>query len=269
MAGVAVAERFRDTFTKLRAFEVFKEGYTRACFLDADMVAMQNPDDVFDTDMPRDWLASTHACICTPDETAWKPAAWVKENCPYTTLTAPDQVCDDISSRPTYGLLNGGLFLFYPTEDLWTQMMGFFNYSERLKDYQFPDQDFLADFFRDKWKSLSWKYNALKTHPYIHPMMYSKDTVVILHYIVDKPWERRVSSKGVGGHKGRDGDVHLWWENFYDDWLKTQEEQSKTMQIMRGLVYTQEPFTEQVPLTFVPGKAEDVKPYEEVMKWQE
>lgn len=165
-AGIAVAERFRDTFTKLRAFEVYKLGFTRACFLDADMAVFQNPDDVFDTSMPRDWIASTHACVCTPDRTPdhWAPAAWQKGNCGYTPLTKPDQVNLDVSSRPTYGLLNGGLFVFYPCEEIWVRMMGFFNTTERLKEYQFPDQDFLADFFRNKWRPVSWKYNALKTH---------------------------------------------------------------------------------------------------------
>ena len=269
MAGVAVAERFRDTFTKLRAFEVYKQGYTRACFLDADMAVFQNSDDVFDTDMPRDWIASTHACICTPDSASWAPAAWQKGNCAYTTLTAPDQVPEDTLSRPTYGLLNGGLFLFYPTEDLWIQMMGFFNYTERLKDYQFPDQDFFADFFRNKWKPISWKYNAIKTHPYIHPLLWDKQKVVILHYIVDKPWERKVSAEGIGGHKGRDGEIHLWWEAIYDGWLKTQKTGSKTLEVMDKLVYTEEPVTERTPLKHVPGTLEDIKPYAEMMGWED
>jgi len=267
MAGIAVAERFRDTFTKLRAFEVFKQGFTRACFLDADMAAFQNPDDVFDTDMPRDWIASTHACVCTPDHSDWAPAAWVKGNCAYTPLTSPDSIAEDISSRPTYGLLNGGLFMFYPTEDLWTRMMGFFNYTERLKDYQFPDQDFLADFFRNRWRSISWRYNAIKTHPYIHPPLWSRDTLVILHYIVDKPWERKLNSEGIGGHMGRDGETHKWWWDIYSTWLETQKDNSKTLSVMNKLVGQQEPFTKYVPLTWVPGKPEDVKPYDEIMGW--
>lgn len=267
MAGVAVAERFRDTFTKLRAFEVYKQGFSRACFLDADMAAFIDPDDVFETDMPRDWIAATHACVCTPDPSNWAPKAWQKGNCAYTLLQDPNQVAEDISSRPTYGLLNGGLFLFYPTEDLWVRMMGFFNYTERLKDYQFPDQDFLADFFKTKWRPLSWKYNAIKTHPYIHPPLWSKDKVVILHYIVDKPWDRRVSSDGIGGHKGRDGEIHLWWEKCYDSWKQTQKSDSKALAVLDRVVYTQEPITETTPLTFVPGTPDDVKSYEESMDW--
>lgn len=264
-AGVAVAERFRDTFTKLRAFEVYKLGFARACFLDADMAVFQNPDDVFDTDMPRDWIASTHACVCTPDPTNWAQPAWQKGNCAYTPLTNPTQVADDTSSRPTYALLNGGLFLFYPTQELWVRMMGFFNASDRLKHYQFPDQDFLADFFRNKWKAVSWKYNAIKTHPYIHPPLWSQDVLVILHYIVDKPWERHLSDTGIGGHKGRDGYTHQWWIDMYRDWLATQSENSKTLQVMDQLTFKEKPFTKESPLTFVPGTPADVKSYAELM----
>lgn len=264
-AAIAVAERFRDTYTKLRAFEVYKLGFTRACFLDADMAVFQNPDDVFDTDMPRDWIASTHACVCCPDPNNWAPPAWQKGNCAYTTLTKPNHVANDTSTRPTYGLLNGGLFLFYPSEDLWVRMMGFFNRSERLKDYQFPDQDFLADFFRNKWRAVSWKYNALKTHPYIHPAMWSEDVLVILHYIVDKPWERRLSDKGIAGHKGRDGHTHRWWIALYEDWLTTQSEDSKTLRIVGKLTFSEAPFTETTPLTFVPGTPVDIKSYSELM----
>lgn len=268
-AGVAVAERFRDTFTKLRAFEVYKLGFSRACFLDADMAVFQNPDDVCNIAMPRDWIASTHACVCIPDGADWAPHSWQKGNCPYTTLTKPDQVAEDTSSRPTYGFLNGGLFVFYPNEELWTRMMGFFNSSERLKDYQFPDQDFLADFFRCKWKAVSWKYNAIKTHPYIHPALWSEDELVILHYIVDKPWERRISDKGIAGHMGRDGYTHKWWCELYEDWRQAQSTSSKALQIVETMTYNEKPFTEEVPLKFVPGTLADIKPYAVLMGWEQ
>lgn len=265
----SVAERFKDTFTKLRAFEVYKNGFTRACFLDADMAAFQNPDTIFDTKIPRDWIACNHSCVCNLDHDSWAPDAWQKGNCAYTTLTRPDQVANDTSSRPTYGLLNGGLFMFYPSEELWTQMMGFFNYTERLKEYQFPDQDFFADFFRNKWQPVSWKYNAIKTMRYWHPQIWSDDVLVILHYIVDKPWERQVSSEGVAGHLGRDGTTHRWWWNIYNDWLEKQKEDNQTLVMMRKLINTQKPFTEVVPLPQEPGRPEDIKPYEEMLSWSQ
>jgi hypothetical protein len=65
---------------------------------------------------------------------------------------------------------------------------------------------------------------------------------VILHYIVDKPWERSVSADGVAGHLGRDGVTHqLWWDK-YNGWLETQPPNSHTLQTMVGLVATEMPF---------------------------
>ena len=261
----SVAERFKDTFTKLRAFEVYKLGYTKAVFLDADMAIFQNPDAIFDTQFPaRDWLGTNHACVCNLDHDSWAPDTWNKGNCAFTRLTDPHSIAPQPTSksRPTYHLLNGGLLIFYPTQSLWNDMLTFFNTTDRLKTYQFPDQDFLADYFRNKWQPLSWKYNALKTMRYWHPKMWSDDVVVVVHYIVDKPWERQVSPDGVAGHLGRDGETHRWWWELYREWVKTKngsEAGEKVLQAMTGLVDTQEPFIKRVPLPQEPGRPEDVK----------
>ncbi|EXJ90664.1 hypothetical protein A1O1_03768 [Capronia coronata CBS 617.96] len=263
----SVAQRFRDTFTKLRAFEVYKLGYTKAVFLDADMAAFQNPDEIFDCKLPsRDWLGANHACVCNLDHDSWAPPDWIKGNCAYTPLKGPDDVAPEITpqSRPTYRLLNGGMLLFHPSESLWNSMLDYFNTSDRLKTYQFPDQDFLADFFRDKWKPLSWKYNALKTMRYWHPQIWSDEKLVVLHYIVDKPWERKIGPRGIAGHLGRDGETHQWWWNIYWSWRKERaDNQASNMVIdlMEKLINTQQPYTEKVPLPQEIGKPEDVQPY--------
>ena len=51
-----------------------------------------------------------------------------------------------------------------------------------------------------------------------HPNVWRDDEVMGLHYIVDKPWEKRVASDGIGGHLGRDGETHMWWWGVWDDW---------------------------------------------------
>ena len=263
----SVAERFKDTFTKLRAFQVYELGYTRACFLDADMAVFRNPDDLFDSKLPgRDWLGCNHACVCNLDHDSWAPEEWHKGNCAYTPLTGPDEVAAEITpdSRPTYRLLNGGMLLFYPTEELWNDMLHYFDTTDKLKTYQFPDQDFLADYFRNRWHPLSWKYNALKTMRYWHPQMWSDDKLVVLHYIVDKPWERQVSPEGIAGHLGRDGETHRWWWDIYREWLQDRQTSGNNkvvLDLMTKLVDTQEPFTEKVPLPQEPGKPKDVQPY--------
>jgi inositol 3-alpha-galactosyltransferase len=65
----SVAERFKDTFTKLRAFQVHKLGFTQAAFLDADMAVFRNPDKVFDVKLPgRNWLGANHICCYNLDK---------------------------------------------------------------------------------------------------------------------------------------------------------------------------------------------------------
>lgn len=263
----SVADRFKDTFTKLRAFEIFRLGYTRAVFLDADMAVFSNPDDILDIKLPdREWLGANHACVCNLDRDSWAPTEWQKGNCAYTPLTNSDQVAANITpyARPTYRLLNGGMFLLYPTEELWTRMLHFFNTSPRLKEYQFPDQDFLADFFRDKWTPLSWRYNAIKTMRYWHPRIWSDEKLVILHYIVDKPWERQPGPGGIAGHLGRDGVTHQWWWDLYHSWRALRKEDAKNMLVLNTTskwVDTAKPFTETIPLQQEIGMPQDVQPY--------
>ena len=260
----SVAERFKDTFTKLRAFEVYKMGYTKAAFLDADMAIFQCPDRLFDIELPaRDWLGANHACVCNLDHDTWAPPEWHKGNCAYTPLTAPEGVAETPTkaSRQTYQLLNGGLFLFYPCAELWGNMLDFFNSTDRLKTYQFPDQDFLADYFAYKWEPLSWRYNALKTMRYWHPRMWSDDLVVVVHYIVDKPWERKVSSDGIAGHLGRDGVTHRWWRDLYDQWVAEEDGKNdrRVLDTVCELVDLEQPFEKRISLPQEPGRPEDVE----------
>ena len=217
----SAASRFQDTYTKLRAFQLHGQGYTKCVFLDADMAIFQCPDDLFSIALPSpNWIAANHACVCNLDFDAFAPPSWTKSNCAYTPLTSPLEPPTPItpSSRPTYHLLNSGMFLYHPTPETWTSILHEFHTSPKIKTYAFPDQDFLIDFFRNRWTSLSWKYNALKTMRSWHPRMYSDEHVVVLHYIVDKPWERRIASDGIAGHLGRDGFTHRQWWDIYQEW---------------------------------------------------
>ncbi|KAK4548500.1 hypothetical protein LTR36_009410 [Oleoguttula mirabilis] len=220
-----IAERFGDTWTKLRVFDCTE--YDTVCYLDADMAIFnKNMDSVFSKafQLPHDWIAANHACVCNLDHDEWAPDDWVKENCAYTPISHPDALTHPTQakpdSRPTYHLLNSGMFLYHPSKELWDSMLNFFNTTDKLGTYKFPDQDFLADFFRNRWMSLGWQFNALKTMRYWHTNIWRDDEVVCLHYIVDKPWAARVGADGVAGYKGRDGETHTWWWKQYADWTE-------------------------------------------------
>lgn len=218
-----IAQRFEDTWTKLRAFELTT--YDTCIFLDGDIAIYRNMDELFDMRLPsHDWIAACHACVCNLDHDSWAPANWTRRNCPYTSLSHPSALHtanptpENAGPPNTHALLNGGVFLYHPSPTLWKKILHYFNTSPELSTFMFPDQDFLAAFFVHKWIPLSWKYNAIKTMRQWHTNIWRDDEVKALHYIVDKPWARRTASDGIAGHMGRDGVTHSWWWSLYQRW---------------------------------------------------
>jgi inositol 3-alpha-galactosyltransferase len=212
-----IAERFEDTWTKLRVFELVE--YDVVCYLDAD-----NADSIFDkaAGLPDGWLGANHSCVCNRDGDPWAPEDWRPENCAYTPVKHPEALTrptqPSAGGPRTHTLLNGGMFLYRPSQQLWDDMLSVFNTSPLLSTFKFPDQDFLAHYFRGKWRALGWQHNALKTMKYWHTNIWRDEEVVCLHYIVDKPWAKRNNPDGVAGYKGRDGVTHQWWWEAYEHW---------------------------------------------------
>ena len=236
-----IAARFEDTWTKLRAFELTT--YDTCVFLDADITVYKNMDQIFDVQLPgRDWIAANQACVCNLDHDSWAPDNWNAANCPYTPLSHPASLTETTPVPPgekpphTHSLMNGGLFLYYPSADLWSSMLDYFKNSKELSTYQFPDQDFLAQYFLHRWRPLPWKYNALKAMENWHPNIWRDDDVRGLHYIVDKPWERRVASDGIGGHLGRDGRTHSWWWDIWNEWTEHRKGEAELLSVLEQLV---------------------------------
>ena len=111
-----------------------------------------------------------------------------------------------------------------------------FNTSPRLSSYMFPDQDFLAEFFRDKWLALGWQFNALKTMRYWHENIWRDDEVRALHYIVDKPWTKRIAADGLAGYLGNDAVTHGWWWEIWAQWEVERKEEQELLTLMEELV---------------------------------
>jgi inositol 3-alpha-galactosyltransferase len=242
-----IAERFADTWTKLRVFQLHElQPWDTLCYLDADMIIRRNMDHIFDKQLPGDdWIAANHACVCNLDKDAWAPEEWNKDNCAYSavnhpgSLSKPTPVTPD--ARPTWHLLNSGMFVFKPSPQLWDKMIDFFNTTPLLGEFKFPDQDFLAEFFRNKWMSLGWQFNALKTMRYWHTNIWRDEEVVCLHYIVDKPWAKRVGEDGVAGYLGRDGVTHSWWWEELGSWRQEREQQGEEEELGIAMKHVAKP----------------------------
>jgi inositol 3-alpha-galactosyltransferase len=240
--GKLIAERFRETWTKLRVFELGNDGWDGICYLDADIAIYSDIDEVFTAaglptvgekiglnnsslNPKQPVFAASPVCCCNLDADSWAPEDWKRENCPFSAVNYHDS----LESTPSweYGkpepwrLLNGGVFVFQPSQQLWNSMMGAFDrWGEegKLATMQFPDQDFLAQFWRGQWRGLSWRFNALKTMRYWHPEIWRDEDVVTLHYIVDKPWAARIKEDGLAGYLDRDGETHRWWWGEWQEW---------------------------------------------------
>ncbi|PCH33510.1 glycosyltransferase family 8 protein [Wolfiporia cocos MD-104 SS10] len=204
--------RFQDTWTKLRAFELAE--YERVVMLDSDMIVMRNMDELMDIELPSDWIAAAHVCACNPRKLPHYPSDWIPENCAHTSMVHPTAltsppVITESSPRP-YHLLNSGTVVLNPSSELFAAIRHFLSTSPLVPTFSFPDQDLLAAFFRGKWKSLPWCYNALKTLRVIHKPMWRDEEVRCLHYILaDKPWS---TPPGTGGDY--EGVNQWWWDRF-------------------------------------------------------
>lgn len=254
-----VAGRFDDTLTKLRAFEPMDDSHTLAalqlhqtpeavCFLDADIMIFKNPDNIFDIPRPGpDWILAHHACVCNVDNDPWAPPEWNVENCPCTPLVHPSALKAPVPQAKTpgqeitYQLLNSGVFVCTPTREVWERIDNFRLTDPRVATFTFPDQNFMDVFFKDRWLPLGWQYNAMKTHRYWHSAAWRDDEVVALHYIVDKPWQKR----GGQGYLGRDGVTHSWWWKEFDVWAGDMEGRKEmgekarnVLEVVKSYMYT-------------------------------
>ncbi|GAA5912211.1 hypothetical protein JCM8208_000933 [Rhodotorula glutinis] len=247
-----IAERFKDTWSKLQAFAL--DEYERVVLLDCDMSVFSSIDSLLDDDslLPSStWIAAAHSCICNPLNQDWYLPDCTPANCAYTHATAhggaPPPV-ELLPSKRTYGLLNSGLVVLAPSKALYDSIVHHLHTSPTVATMALPDQDLLGEVFDGKWMPLSWRFNAIKTFRWVHPELWfveadggqrlegrerRDDGVAVLHYIVEKPWLDALPSSSP------DLETHRWWwsdwRSMLDSW-KADERLSGSVEGVRGLV---------------------------------
>jgi len=204
--------RLDEAWTKLRIFSLSQ--YERIILIDSDMIFLRQMDELFDLELPGpDWIAAVPACVCNPLNISHYPPDWIPANCGYqkqgrySSLTEPP-LPDPDSSR-THHLLNSGLVVLHPSEEMMSYLEHFLNTSPTVATANFADQDVLAEAFRGRWKPLPWWCNALKTLRAVHTDLWADTEIRLLHYILDKPWTRRPpnSKPAKGSQKGTQASV--------------------------------------------------------------
>ncbi|MPY09213.1 glycosyltransferase family 8 protein [Arthrobacter bussei] len=175
--------RFAEVWTKLAVWGLTE--FERVVFLDADMLVTRTMDELFSLDLVDGAIAACHACRCNPNRIASYPPSWTPETCFYTHCRGGDHVTEPDA---TDNYLNGGFLVLSPDEAVLDDMVGRLAAVEDLSRYPFAEQDFLNEYYRDRWQPLPYVYNALKTLPHQHPSVWDPAAVKNIHYIIDKPW---------------------------------------------------------------------------------
>jgi alpha-N-acetylglucosamine transferase len=190
--------RFAEVWTKLAAWRLTE--FERIVFMDADMLVTQNMDELFALPLDPGAIAACHACRCNPNHIASYPATWTPSNCAYTYWDAAD-------AHGVDPYFNGGLLVLSPDEAVFSELVGTLGAVSDLSRYPFAEQDFLNEYYHQRWTQLPYIYNALKTLPQQHPLMWDGAAVKNIHYIIDKPWEKPLDPADRYFELNR-----LWWD---------------------------------------------------------
>ncbi|MBT0728295.1 glycosyltransferase family 8 protein [Rosenbergiella australiborealis] len=198
--------QFGEVWSKLRVWAL--TDYQRIVFLDADMLAVRNMDELFDLPLADGHIAACHACRCNPNQIASYPANWQPQACHYTwqeqNQAAP-------STLDLY--LNGGFLVLSPNEEIATYLADKVQAITDLSQYPFSEQDLLNEVFAGRWTPLSYGYNALKTLPFQHKGLWKFDEVKNIHYILKKPWQK--PKHPTVAEQDRDTPLDtLWWQAY-------------------------------------------------------
>ncbi|HEY0209012.1 glycosyltransferase family 8 protein [Acerihabitans sp.] len=206
VAGGYAYARFAEVWSKLCAWRL--TGFTRLVLLDADMLALQNMDELFELPLRAGGIAACHACRCNPNHIATYPASWVPANCYYTYGDSPARLPAEFSPY-----FNSGIIVLTPDETTYAELAGRVAAITDLAAFPFPEQDLLNAYFQGRWQALPYGYNALKTLAVHHADLWDIKQVKNLHFILDKPWQYPPEQPGAR----RDPYfplVSLWWQTY-------------------------------------------------------
>jgi len=203
--------------------------YERIVLLDSDQVILHNIDEMMTMDLPEGYIAAAHACTCNPRKLAHYPKDWVPENCGFTaadkTTGEPAEIKE--GGPENHHLLNSGTVILNPSKKEYDALIDAMNTHPDVPKMLFFDQDLLAIVYRNKWKPLSYKYNALKPMRACHSDLWRDEDVKILHYILNKPWKSRTYGDDVieSTHK-------LWWDAYAEvekEWTESKDEKKRQL----------------------------------------
>ncbi|KAI5295395.1 hypothetical protein KEM52_001522 [Ascosphaera acerosa] len=108
------------------------------------------------------------------------------------------------------GVPNGGLQVVNPSKAAYAEILSRLQ-SPSAMAYEFADQSLLADSFPNRWVTLPYVYNALKTMRWagVHDVVWQDDKIKNVHYILSpKPWEETDEQKQTRSDRE---EISAWW----------------------------------------------------------
>lgn len=212
-------ERFYDCWSKLLPHGMVE--YDRIVELDADMLLRDNADELMEMTLQPGTMAASHACVCNPRNLTQYPRDWVPHNCAYTLQAyTPDTahlIDNAVPADFGLGIMNGGLQVIDPNRKHFKDILSILSNATMTESFAFADQSLLSHYFKDKWVSLPYTYNALKTLRTAHAKIWRDDKAKIIHYILgDKPWNDVQKEKS-------DFVPNVWWWEHNNERLRVEK----------------------------------------------
>ena len=177
--------QFGDSFTKLRLWE--QTDFAKIVYLDADTVAIRNPDDLFEPTL----------------------SVRIFEICSIILNWSYVLACPDSSSPDVF---NSGMMVLTPSQKVFQDML---HKKTTLKSYDNADQGFLNAYFGGRWYAMPYKYNSRRglydRHP---PGWYQVQDKRIIHFTHKKPWTYPDPTTAHGNPELSPFMV-LWWAFYH------------------------------------------------------
>ncbi|CAE5962705.1 unnamed protein product [Arabidopsis arenosa] len=196
-------------YSKLRIWNF--EEYNKMIYLDADIQAFENIDELFD--LPDGYFHAVMDCFC---EKTWSHSLQYSigycQQCP-EKVTWPE----DMESPPPPLYFNAGMFVFEPSPLTYESLL---QTLEITPPSPFAEQDFLNMFFEKVYKPIPLVYNLVLAMLWRHPENVELEKVKVVHYCAagSKPW------RYTGEEANMDREdikmlVDKWWDVYNDESL--------------------------------------------------